>query len=158
MQKAIYAIKNSTARVIVLYASDIDLTPFVLDMVYHNITDRTWIVSEAWITSALIAKPEYFPYFGGSIGFAIPRADVPGIKEFLYDVHPGKDPNDVLTIEFWQTAFNCTWPNSSVPYNTDHRVNMTGKEDRLLPCLTNSVLERRSWRILKIIPIWMCLS
>lgn len=77
-------------------------------MVHHNITDRTWIASEAWITSALIAKPEYFPYFGGSIGFAIPRADIPGLKEFLYDVHPGKDPNDVLTVEFWQMAFNCT--------------------------------------------------
>ncbi|XP_062934691.1 vomeronasal type-2 receptor 1-like [Cynocephalus volans] len=131
MQKAVHAIKNSTARVIVLYASDIDLGPFVLEMVYHNITDRTWIASEAWITSALIAKPEYFPYFGGSIGFAIPRADIPGLKEFLYDIHPNKDPNDVLTIEFWQTAFNCTWPNSSVPYNIDHRVNMTGREDRL---------------------------
>lgn len=131
MQKAIDAIKKSTARVIVLYASDIELVPFALEMVYHNITDRTWIASEAWITSALIAKPEYFPYFGGSIGFAIPRADIPGLKEFLYDIHPNKDPNDVLTIEFWQTAFNCTWPNSSVPYNIDHRVNMTGKEDRL---------------------------
>ncbi|XP_069329162.1 vomeronasal type-2 receptor 1-like [Eulemur rufifrons] len=130
MQKAVDAIKTSTARVIVLYASDIDLSPFVLEMVYHNITDRTWIASEAWITSALIAKPGYFPYFGGSIGFAIPRTDIPGLKEFLYDVHPSKDPNDVLTIEFWQTAFNCTWPNSSVPYNSDHRVNMTGKEDR----------------------------
>ncbi|XP_007941751.1 vomeronasal type-2 receptor 1-like [Orycteropus afer afer] len=131
MQQAINAIKYSTARVIVLYASDIDLSPFVLEIVYHNITDRTWIATEAWITSALIAKPKYFPYFGGTIGFAIPRADIPGLKEFLYDVHPSKDPNDVLTIEFWQTAFNCTWPNSSVPYNIDHRVNMTGKEDRL---------------------------
>ncbi|XP_077016967.1 vomeronasal type-2 receptor 1-like [Tamandua tetradactyla] len=131
MQKVVNAIKNSTARVIVLYASDIDLSPFVLEVVYHNLTDRTWIASEAWITSALIAKPEYFPYFGGSIGFAIPRGDIPGFKEFLYDIHPSKDPNDVLTIEFWQTAFNCTWPNSSVPYNVDHRENMTGKEDRL---------------------------
>ncbi|XP_003794176.1 vomeronasal type-2 receptor 1-like [Otolemur garnettii] len=131
MQKAVDAVKTSTARVIVLYASDIDLSPFVLEMVYHNITDRTWIASEAWVTSALIAKPEYFPYFGGSIGFAIPRTDIPGLREFLYDVHPSKNPRDVLTIEFWQTAFNCTWPNSSVPYNSDHRVNMTGKEDRL---------------------------
>ncbi|XP_041515300.1 vomeronasal type-2 receptor 1-like isoform X1 [Microtus oregoni] len=131
MQNAIKALKSSTARVIVLFTSDIDLSPFVLEMVHHNITDRTWIASEAWITSALIAKPEYFPYFGGTIGFAIPRTVIPGLKEFLYDVHPSKDPNDVLTIEFWQTAFNCTWPNSSVPYNVDHRVNMTGKEDRL---------------------------
>ncbi|XP_031217003.1 vomeronasal type-2 receptor 1-like [Mastomys coucha] len=131
MQIAVDAVKSSTAKVIVLYATDIDLSPFVLEVIHHNITDRTWIASEAWITSALIAKPEYFPYFGGTIGFAIPRSVIPGLKEFLYDVHPSKDPNDVLTIEFWQTAFNCTWPNSSVPYNVDHRVNMTGKEDRL---------------------------
>ncbi|XP_027789665.2 vomeronasal type-2 receptor 1-like [Marmota flaviventris] len=131
MQRAVQAVKNSTARVVVLYASDLDLHPFMLEMVHHNITHRTWIATEAWITSALLAKPEYFPYFGGSIGFAIPRSDIPGLKEFLYDIHPSRDPDDVLTIEFWQTAFNCTWPNSSVPYNVDHRVNMTGKEDRL---------------------------
>uniref|UniRef100_A0A8D2B551 G-protein coupled receptors family 3 profile domain-containing protein n=1 Tax=Sciurus vulgaris TaxID=55149 RepID=A0A8D2B551_SCIVU len=130
MQRAVEAVKSSTARVVVLYASDFDLEPFALEMVHHNITDRTWIASEAWITSALLAKPEYFPYFGGSIGFAVPRTDIPGLKEFLSDVHPSRDPRDVLTIEFWQTAFNCTWPNSSVPYNVDHRVNMTGREDR----------------------------
>lgn len=155
MQKAVDAIKNSTAR-LVLYASDIDLNPFALEMFHHNITDRTWIASEAWITSALITKPEYFPYFGGSIGFAIPRTDIPGLKEFLYDVHPSKDPNDVLTVEFWQTAFNCTWLNSTVPSSIDHRVNVTGKDDRFMPCLINSVLESRSWKILKI-RIWMCL-
>ncbi|KAM4889328.1 vomeronasal type-2 receptor 1-like [Thomomys bottae] len=130
MQKAVKAVKDSSAKVIVLYASDLDLSPFVLEMAHHNITDRTWIASEAWITSALLAKPEFFPYFGGTIGFAVPRSDIPGLKEFLYDVHPSRDPSDVLTIEFWQTAFNCTWPNGSVPYNLDHRVNMTGKEDR----------------------------
>ncbi|KAM5332449.1 LOW QUALITY PROTEIN: vomeronasal type-2 receptor 1-like [Glossophaga mutica] len=129
-QKAIDAIKKSTA-VIILHASDTELSPLVLETVYHNITGRTWTVSEAWMTSALIAKPDYFPYLGGSIGFAIPRADTPRLKEFLYDILPGKDPKGVLTIEFWQTAFNCTWPNSSVPPNTDHRVSMTGKGDRL---------------------------
>lgn len=76
MQKAVDARKKSTAQVIMLYAFDIDLSPFVP----INITDRTWIASEAGITLALIAKPEYSPYFGGSIGFAIPRADIPGLK------------------------------------------------------------------------------
>ncbi|XP_060052932.1 vomeronasal type-2 receptor 1-like [Erinaceus europaeus] len=131
IQKVIDTIEKSTARVIVLYASDLDLGPLVMAIVHHNITGRTWIASEAWITSAALAKPEYFPYFGGTIGFAVPRADIPGLKEFLYDIHPSKDPTDVLTIEFWQTAFNCTWPNSSVPYNTDHRVDVIGQGDRL---------------------------
>ncbi|XP_027731591.1 vomeronasal type-2 receptor 1-like [Vombatus ursinus] len=131
METAVETIKNSTAKVIVLYTSDIDLSPFVLEIKHNNITDRTWIASEAWITSSLIAKPEYFPFFKGTIGFAVPRANITGLKEFLYDVHPSKDPNDNITIEFWQTAFNCTWPNSSVPYNSDHRVNMTGQENRV---------------------------
>lgn len=52
-------------------------------MVYHNITGRTWTASEGWVTSALIAKPEYFSYLGGSTGFAIPRPDIPGLKEFF---------------------------------------------------------------------------
>ena len=47
MQKAVDARKKSTAQVIMLYAFDIDLSPFVLEMVYHNISDRTWIASEA---------------------------------------------------------------------------------------------------------------
>ncbi|XP_060052931.1 vomeronasal type-2 receptor 1-like [Erinaceus europaeus] len=131
IQKVIDTIEKSTARVIVLYASDLDLGPLVMAIVHHNITGRTWIASEAWITSAALAKPEYFPYFGGTIGFAVSRADIPGLKEFLSDIHPDKDPTDVLTIEFWQTAFNCTWPNSSVPYNTDHRVDVIGQGDRL---------------------------
>ncbi|VCW69821.1 unnamed protein product [Gulo gulo] len=91
-----------TARVVVLYAFDIDPSSFALEIVHHNIIDRIWIVSEAWITSALITRSEYFPYFGGIIGFAIPRADIPGLKEFLYDVHPGKEPSDVLIIAFYK--------------------------------------------------------
>ena len=47
MQKAIKAIKSSTAKVIVLFSTDIDLGPFVLEVIHHNITDRTWIASEA---------------------------------------------------------------------------------------------------------------
>lgn len=34
MQKAIDALEKSTARVIVLYASDTELSPFMLEMVY----------------------------------------------------------------------------------------------------------------------------
>ncbi|KAG8512527.1 Vomeronasal type-2 receptor 1 [Galemys pyrenaicus] len=90
-----------------------------------------WKASQAWFTSAFIVKPDYFPYFGGSVGFAIPRTDISGLKQFLYDRHLGTDPGDVLTIEFWHTAFNCSWPNSNSPYNSHPRVNMIGKEDRL---------------------------
>ncbi|XP_042314466.1 vomeronasal type-2 receptor 1-like [Sceloporus undulatus] len=122
-------VKNTNATVIVVYSSDIDFHPLMEELIISNISAKTWIASEAWVTSDLIARPEYFPLLGGTIGFAIKRGEIPGLKEFLLDLHPSKNPDDDLAIEFWQTAFNCTWPNSSVPYNTDNRKNVTGHEN-----------------------------
>uniref|UniRef100_A0A803SN27 G-protein coupled receptors family 3 profile domain-containing protein n=1 Tax=Anolis carolinensis TaxID=28377 RepID=A0A803SN27_ANOCA len=122
-------VKLTNATVIVVYSSDIDFHPLMEELIISNISAKTWIASEAWITSALIARPEYFPLLGGTIGFAIKRGEIPGLKEFLLDLHPSKNPDDDLAIEFWQTAFNCTWPNSNVPYNTDNRKNVTGHEN-----------------------------
>lgn len=83
------------------YAFDIDFSFFVLEIVFYNIIDRIWIVSEVWIILVFIVKFEYFLYFGGSIGFVILRVDILGLKEFFYDVYFSKDLNDVLIIEFW---------------------------------------------------------
>lgn len=122
-------VRKTNATVIVVYSSDIDFQPLMEELIIGNISAKTWIASEAWVTSDLIARPEYFPVLAGTIGFAVKRGEIPGLKEFLQDIHPSKDPDDDLTIEFWQTAFNCTWPNSSIPYNTDNRKNVTGHEN-----------------------------
>ncbi|EMP28964.1 Vomeronasal type-2 receptor 1 [Chelonia mydas] len=121
------------ANIIVVCSSDIDLSPLMDEIAHSNITGKTWIASEAWVTSALIAKPKYFSFLGGTIGFGVRRGEIPGLKDFQLDVHPNNDASDDLTIEFWQTAFNCTWPNSSVPYNTDFRINLTGRESGVHP-------------------------
>ena len=41
IQIAVDAVKSSTDKVIVLFATDIDLSPFVLEVIHHNITDKT---------------------------------------------------------------------------------------------------------------------
>ncbi|XP_032081587.1 vomeronasal type-2 receptor 1-like [Thamnophis elegans] len=121
-------VKETNATVIVVYSSDIDFHPLVEELMVNNITGITWIASEAWVTSALIARPEYFPLLGGAIGFGIRKGEIPGFKEFLLEVNPNTDSND-MTIEFWQSAFNCTWPGVNISYNTDNRKNVTGHEN-----------------------------
>ncbi|XP_062988028.1 vomeronasal type-2 receptor 1-like [Elgaria multicarinata webbii] len=129
IMEVVGVVKETNATVIVIYSSDIDFHPLVEELIISNVTGKTWIASEAWVTSALIAKPEYFPLLGGTIGFGIKRGEIPGLREFLLDIHPGKNPEDDLAIEFWQSAFNCTWPNSNISYNTDNRKNVTGHEN-----------------------------
>ena len=48
---------ESTAKIIVVFASDVDFSPLAVELLRHNVTNRTWIASEAWVTSALINQP-----------------------------------------------------------------------------------------------------
>lgn len=104
--RIVRTIRDSTAKIIVVFSSDVDLGPLVEELLLNNITNRTWIASENWVTSARIARqPNVMSMLGGTIGFAIPRADIPGLQEHLLKIDPYQDS---LTEEFWETAFNCT--------------------------------------------------
>ncbi|KAB5522251.1 hypothetical protein PHYPO_G00157440 [Pangasianodon hypophthalmus] len=100
-------IQNSTAKVIVVFASGPDVEPLVKEMVRRNITDRVWLASEAWALSSLVAKPEYLDVMGGTIGFALQAGQIPGFKEFLQQVHPKKSLHNEFVREFWEETFNC---------------------------------------------------
>uniref|UniRef100_H3AJ13 Vomeronasal 2, receptor 1 n=1 Tax=Latimeria chalumnae TaxID=7897 RepID=H3AJ13_LATCH len=114
--KVVHTIKASTANIIVVFSSETDFNPLIEEIVNHNMTGKTWIASEAWSTSALISRPEYSSTLGGTIGFAIRRAEIKGFKDFLHTINP-RTSSDKLVHEFWQRAFNCTLPNSLLTIN-----------------------------------------
>ncbi|KAF7663134.1 hypothetical protein LDENG_00217980 [Lucifuga dentata] len=105
IQRIVDAVIESSAKIIVVFSADVDLSPLILQLAQHNVTNRTWIASEAWITSGLINQPEVRSVFGGTLGFGVKRADIPGLQHHLLDLDPYADP---LTEEFWETVFNCT--------------------------------------------------
>lgn len=127
-------IENSTARVIVVFASGPDIEPLIKEMVKRNITDRTWLASEAWASSSLIAKPEYLDVVAGTIGFALKAGSIPGFREFLQHVQPKKDSHNEFVREFWEETFNCYLEDSprlrdSENGSTSFRPLCTGEED-----------------------------
>ncbi|XP_030007823.1 vomeronasal type-2 receptor 1 [Sphaeramia orbicularis] len=105
IQRIVETVVESTAKIIVVFSSDVDLSPLVLELLRHNVTNRTWIASEAWVTSALINQPGVRSVLGGTLGFGVKRADIPGLQQHLLDLDPYADP---LTETFWETLFNCT--------------------------------------------------
>ncbi|XP_070762535.1 vomeronasal type-2 receptor 1 [Enoplosus armatus] len=105
IQRIVQTVVESTAKIIVVFSSDVDLSPLILELLQHNVTNRTWIASEAWVTSALINQPNVGSVLGGTLGFGVKRADIPGLQRHLLDLDPYADP---LTEEFWETLFNCT--------------------------------------------------
>ncbi|KAM4590317.1 vomeronasal type-2 receptor 1 [Fundulus diaphanus] len=98
-------IVESTAKIIVVFSSDVDFSPLISELLRHNVTNRTWIASEAWVTSALINQPGVNSIMSGTLGFGVKKADIPGLQRHLLNLDPYAD---ALTEEFWETLFNCT--------------------------------------------------
>ncbi|XP_056138993.1 vomeronasal type-2 receptor 1 [Lampris incognitus] len=105
IQRIVDTVMESTAKIIVVFSSDVDLSPLIVELLRHNVTNRTWIASEAWVTSALINQPGVSSVLGGTLGFGVRRANIPGLQRHLLDTDPYADP---LNVEFWETVFNCT--------------------------------------------------
>ncbi|XP_078088839.1 extracellular calcium-sensing receptor [Mustelus asterias] len=107
-------IQNSSAKVIVVFSNGPDLEPLIQEIVRRNITGRIWLASEAWASSSLIAKPEYFHVVGGTIGVALRAGRIPGFHEFLKKVHPSRSSDNGFVKEFWEETFNCYFTEESL--------------------------------------------
>uniref|UniRef100_A0A3Q3BDE1 Vomeronasal 2, receptor 1 n=1 Tax=Kryptolebias marmoratus TaxID=37003 RepID=A0A3Q3BDE1_KRYMA len=57
IKSIVKTVAESTAKIIVVFSSDVDLSPLITELLHQNVTNRTWIASEAWVTSALINQP-----------------------------------------------------------------------------------------------------
>uniref|UniRef100_A0A8C4S332 G-protein coupled receptors family 3 profile domain-containing protein n=1 Tax=Erpetoichthys calabaricus TaxID=27687 RepID=A0A8C4S332_ERPCA len=109
--KVVEVIKMSTSKVIVAFTFDFDLNVLIKELLQQNVTGLQWIGSEAWISSRAIATKENFRVLGGAIGFAVRNSAIPGLKEYILNIHPSFSPG---WNEFWQDVFNNDYTNLSV--------------------------------------------
>ncbi|XP_033884065.2 extracellular calcium-sensing receptor-like isoform X1 [Acipenser ruthenus] len=121
-------IKKSTAKVIVAFLAQSDMFALLTEMVRENITGIQWIGSEAWVTSTNLVTKENHRVLGGSIGFAIRKALIPGLEEFLQKVHPSQIPGNSILKEFWETAFSCSMPDNTTHIKSEYSNSCTGSE------------------------------
>nr|XP_014345827.1 PREDICTED: extracellular calcium-sensing receptor-like [Latimeria chalumnae] len=101
-------IKMSKAKVILLLSAEHEVSILMQEVMYQNVLDKQWIASEGWVTSALISTRENLKILSGTIGFAIQRAEIPQLKEFLHNIHPSQVNENPFVTEFWGTLFNCS--------------------------------------------------
>lgn len=132
LQDIVKTIRDSTARVLVVFAIEEDIKPVVDEIIRQNVTGKQWVASEAWVTSTLISTEENYPSLSGTIGFAIRRAEIPGFKQFLESVQPLAEPYNAFAREFWETQFQCslntTLPAPSTTEQVHYSHSCTGTE------------------------------
>ncbi|KAM8854553.1 extracellular calcium-sensing receptor-like [Synchiropus picturatus] len=104
-------IRSSGARVILVFAVEQDAAALFDGALREGLSGIQWLASEAWSTAAVLSSPKkYHPILQGSMGFAIRRAEIPGLQDFLLRLHPSSPDasDDPFLVPFWEEVFECS--------------------------------------------------
>ncbi|XP_043558591.1 extracellular calcium-sensing receptor-like isoform X2 [Chiloscyllium plagiosum] len=131
--KTLDIIKQSSTKVILAFLAQADMSILLQEVVRQNLTGIQWVGSEAWVTTTVLPPEESKQFLVGTIGIAIRKVRVPGLKEFLMQSHPSAYPGNRLIEEFWERAFSCSLKNAENTFNDlkpdSWPKNCTGKEN-----------------------------
>uniref|UniRef100_A0A8C9SD94 Extracellular calcium-sensing receptor-like n=1 Tax=Scleropages formosus TaxID=113540 RepID=A0A8C9SD94_SCLFO len=119
-------IRLSGVRVVLLFALEQDVVALFQAVLRQNLTGIQWLASEAWVTASVLAGPQYHLILQGTVGFAIRRADIPGLGPFLTRLRPATTPSNPYITEFWEKTFGCTF--DGVTHSPESWTRCTGLE------------------------------
>ncbi|MBN3324579.1 CASR protein, partial [Atractosteus spatula] len=125
--KIVKTIRESTAKVIVVFSTGAYMIPLAEEIVQQKIRGRQWIASEAWTASPVFHTKELLPYLGGTIGIAVRRGEVPGLEKYLLQIRPVFDSRNNLIKLLWETMFDCKFQEKGNNHNFSKIC--TGSED-----------------------------
>ncbi|XP_043926756.1 extracellular calcium-sensing receptor-like [Protopterus annectens] len=103
-------IKKSNLTVIVVYATRMELFPLIDEIARQNITGKVWLATISWIISPIFSKRLSWKALNGTFGLATHKGVIPGLKEFIYMLHPFTATDDIFVKSFWEETFSCSWP------------------------------------------------
>ncbi|XP_053356456.1 extracellular calcium-sensing receptor-like [Clarias gariepinus] len=106
--KVVEVIKASTSKVIVAFVSYSDIGVLLKEMAFQNVTGFQWVGSEDWISAINPDNAQWQHLLKGSIGFALPKGQIKGLREFLTNLNPTSDAP--IFKELWETVFECKFP------------------------------------------------
>uniref|UniRef100_A0A7N8XRR7 Extracellular calcium-sensing receptor-like n=1 Tax=Mastacembelus armatus TaxID=205130 RepID=A0A7N8XRR7_9TELE len=132
LRRIVEVIKKSTAHVVIVFAHQIHMIQIMEEVVRQNVTGLQWIASEAWTSATVLQTPRLMPYLGGTLGIAIRRGEIPGLRDFLLQIRP--DLHDFLlnscqVTKFWEHTFQCKFAPPPAGWVEAGGALCTGQED-----------------------------
>ncbi|KAJ1095766.1 hypothetical protein NDU88_000922 [Pleurodeles waltl] len=101
--------QRSTAKVIVCYTYGVHITALLKEISMLGKSLKIWIGVTTWIPSTVFSRRDLWETLNGTFGLAVFSGEMPGFKDFLYNIQPLKDTEDIFMKSFWEQVFNCKW-------------------------------------------------
>uniref|UniRef100_A0A7N8XSF8 Extracellular calcium-sensing receptor-like n=1 Tax=Mastacembelus armatus TaxID=205130 RepID=A0A7N8XSF8_9TELE len=134
LRRIVDVMRKSTARVVIVFAHESHMIDLMEEVVRQNVTGLQWIASEAWTSAtAALQTPRLLLYLGGTLGIAIRRGEIPGLRDFLLQIHPDLHQNNSygnnLVNQFWEYTFECRFAPPPAGWVEAGGALCTGQED-----------------------------
>ncbi|KAG7235054.1 hypothetical protein INR49_003419, partial [Caranx melampygus] len=132
LRRIVNVVKESTARVVMVFAHEIHVYQLVEEVVRQNVTGLQWMASEAWTSVDVLQTPDFMPYLGGTLGIAIRRGEIAGFKDFLLGLYPNQYHNNYgnsIVNQFWEDIFQCRFSPAPAGWEEAGGALCTGQED-----------------------------
>ncbi|XP_063302480.1 extracellular calcium-sensing receptor-like [Pelobates fuscus] len=124
--------KDSTANVVIVICNGVILVPIFDEMLLKKVTKRIFVASEAWSTFTLNNMEKYSELLVGTIGLAIPRGTIPGLREFFNKVHPSMTLGRSWAKIVWEKSFGCKYLDiKNVTMSTSMQIKQCTGEEKL---------------------------
>ncbi|KAG7222612.1 hypothetical protein INR49_016140, partial [Caranx melampygus] len=132
LRRIVDVMKKSTARVVIVFAHEGHMIDLMEEVMRQNVTGLQWMASEAWTSAAVLQTPRLMPYLGGTLGIAIRRGEIPGLREFLLQIHPDLHHDSYgnnMVNQFWEYTFQCRFAPPPAGWVETGGALCTGQED-----------------------------
>ncbi|XP_035771585.1 extracellular calcium-sensing receptor-like [Neolamprologus brichardi] len=134
LRRIVNVMKKSTARVVIAFVHESHMINLMEEVVKENVTSLQWMASEGWTaTAGVLQTPQFMPYLGGTLGIAIRRGEIPGLREFLLqirpDLHHNNNNGNSMVNQFWEFTFQCRFAPAPAGWVEGGGALCTGQED-----------------------------
>nr|XP_043878337.1 extracellular calcium-sensing receptor-like [Solea senegalensis] len=113
LRRIVDVMRKSTARVVIVFAHKSRTINLMKEVVRQNVTGLQWMASEAWTLADVLQTPHFMPFLGGTLGIAIRRGEIPGLRDYLLKTRPDLHHDNtagnsmVRVTRFWEHTFQC---------------------------------------------------
>ncbi|XP_069816781.1 vomeronasal type-2 receptor 26-like [Dendropsophus ebraccatus] len=130
IKQIVKVIKRSTAKVVVIFCTDIVTIPVLEEMLAQDVSGKLLVATEAWSISNVLSVDKYSSLLSGTIGFAYHSYNIKGFQEYLNSITPYNVPGVKWAKKFWEEAFGCSFSIENNPSGPNNESRLcTGYED-----------------------------
>uniref|UniRef100_A0A3P9B4D4 G-protein coupled receptors family 3 profile domain-containing protein n=1 Tax=Maylandia zebra TaxID=106582 RepID=A0A3P9B4D4_9CICH len=133
LRRIVNVMKKSTARVVIAFVHESHMINLIEEVAKQNVTGLQWLASEGWTaTAAVLQTTKFMPYLCGTLGIAIRRGEITGLREFLLKIRPDLHHNTNYgnsMVKFWEFTFQCRFAPAPAGWLEGGGALCTGQED-----------------------------